>query len=148
MQVLWPETNQTLFSEVFSVPPGQVCLLFATNLQRYRHRVDATTPATAQRVCVRKMLHSFNADAGDTSLPCGFVFDTRSVKADVLADTLVYSSKGTWSLSSCHNVGIIGLPGSYRLELNDATAIGVAQVYAELHDADKIPLHVKDLFFS
>lgn len=148
MQMLWPETNRTLFSDVFSVPPGQVCLLFAANFERYKYRVDATEPATAQVVCVRKLLHSFNKDTGDTPLPCGFVFDTGSIKAEILADTLVYGSNGTWSLNRCRNIGLIGLPGSYRLELNDATAVGVAQVYAELYDADKIPLHVKDLFFS
>ena len=47
----------------------------------------------------------------------------------------------------CCNIGIIGVPGTYRLELNDTTAIGVAQVYAELIQVNKLPVQIKDLFF-
>lgn len=148
MQELWPEVNKTLLSNVFSVPPGQVCILHAANFARYKFRNDATKPVGPQLACVRKILCGMKSQPDKSLLPCEFVFDMDAVKADVLVDELVQTCGGTWSLSKCRNVAIIGLPGSYRLELNDATAIGVAQVYAELHDADKIPLHVKALFFE
>ena len=53
-----------------------------------------------------------------------------------------------WTLEPCHNLGIIGIPGAYRLRLNDATAVGTAQVYAEFYDVSAIAPQAYGAFFS
>ena len=77
----------------------------------------------------------------------GLIFDIDNTCAEEISDQFVQTNNGVWSLSMCCNIGIIGVPGTYRLELNDTTAIGVAQVYAELIQVNKLPVQIKDLFF-
>lgn len=144
---LWAPTNKTLFSSVFTVPPMKVCLLFGANFELEKFRVDASEFVSPQAVCVRRVMHGFVApDVSRES--CGWVFDIDSVRADMIVDEVVTSCGAPWQLTLCRNIGIIGLPGSYRLELNDSTALGKLQVYAELYDADSFPTQIKDLFFA
>lgn len=144
---LWPSTNTTLFSSVFTVPQFKVCLLFGTNFKLEKYRADASEFVSPQAVCVRRVLHGFTAPEVSSG-SCGWVFDIDSVRADMIVDEVVTSCGAPWQLTLCRNIGIIGLPGSYRLELNDATAVGELQVYAELYDANSFPTQIKDLFFA
>lgn len=146
---LWEKTNKTLFSSVFNVAPGNVCLLFANDLAAWKIRAEASESKVPQLVCVRRVLHEFDASsAKKKDSTCGWIFDIGEVKANKIADALVRTCGVPWQLSMCKNIGIIGVPGSYRLELNDSTAIGVAQVYAELYTASDFPQQVADLFFK
>lgn len=144
---LWKNTNKTEFSSVFSVPPGQVCVLFASGLQKYKYRVDASEVQVPQVFCVRRLLHNFTFPVDKANLPCGWIFDTEKSGADEIIDEIVRSCSDPWQLSMCSNLRVIGVPGTYRLELNDTTAIGKAQVFAELYNAKTFPMQVKDLFF-
>lgn len=144
---LWSPTNKTLFSSVFTVPQFKVCLLFGANFQLEKYRTSASEFVSPQAVCVRRVMHGFVAP--DTSLEsCGWVFDIDSVRADMIVDEVVATCGSPWQLTLCRNIGIIGLPGSYRLELNDSTALGTLQVYAELYEANSFPTQIKDLFFA
>lgn len=131
MEPLWLAENKTQFSSVFSVAPGKAVLLHAVGLEQWAFRVDATTPRQRQMLCVRRVLHGFDKVVYKTAGRCDWVFDVDNTKGYVLADDLVCTNGCSWSLSSSNMLGVIALPGAYRLELNDATAIGVAQVYAE-----------------
>lgn len=142
---LWSETNQTLFSDIFNVPPAHVCILTAVDLKLYKVRASADDIAGPQTVCIRRLLHGF--DGIRPSVGCGWVYDAETLAAMQLSDTLVHTCTLPWQLTSCRNIGIIGVPGHYRLEMNDSTMVGVAQVYAELLDMKTIPLHVQSLFF-
>lgn len=146
MKLLWSPSNNTLYSSVFNVPPGQVCLLFADGLSPQKVRISAEEIVVPQTVCVRKLLFGFEGIKPEADL-CGWIFNIDSVQVDTLVDSLVHTCGLPWQLTSCRNIGIVGVPGNYRLELNDTTAIGTVQVYAELFDAKSIPLQVKDLFF-
>lgn len=144
---LWETTNLTRFSSVFNVPSGQCCVLYAADFAEERYRADAAEIVQPQSVCVRKLLFGFSAeDFAPAACGCSMVYDMMP-GAKNLVDQVVSTSNGSWQLTSCNNIGIIGLPGVYRLELNDATAIGISQVYAEWYKAKEIPTHIKDLFF-
>ena len=78
---------------------------------------------------------------------CDWIFDIDNTRAEEVVDQIVQTCDGTWTLSACNNLGIIGVPGSYRLELNDPTAIGEAQVYAELIKVSELPPQISNLFF-
>lgn len=146
LHALWDDTNNTLHSSVFSVAPGNVCILYAADFPAKRVRTDAAEVGGPVVACIRKILFGFTPDEYQ-NLTCSWIFDTSRGKVDKLVDQLVTTCNGVWQMSMCRNIGIIGIPGTYRLELNDATVIGKAQVYAETLNASSIPLHVKDLFF-
>lgn len=144
---LWQPTNKTLMSSVFTVPPGKVCVLFGAHFEQFKVRNDAAEFVSPQAVCVRRVLHGFVAPEQSTC-SCGWVFDLDNVRANLIVDELVSHCNEPWQLTLCSNIGIIGLPGSYRLELNDATAIGIIQVYAELYGAKNFPMQMQGLFFQ
>jgi hypothetical protein len=144
---LWDRTNTTLFSSVFNVAAGQVCVLQAANFEKWAYRQDASQIQVQQMVCVRRVLHDFVVD-GIARDQCGWIFNLDNVRSEKIVDAFVQTCGVPWQLTLCKNIGIIGLPGSYRLELNDATAIGIAQVYAEVYDAKSIPLQLQNLFFQ
>lgn len=147
---LWIAENRTTLSSVFCVPPRQVCILHAVDFEKYAYRASADEFLVPQVACVRRILYGFDAAAftsAKDNQSCNFTFDVTGAKADLISDHVVTTCNGPWQLSMCRNLAIIGVPGNYRLELNDATAVGVANVYAELVNIDAIPLQVKDLFF-
>lgn len=146
LRPLWDQTNTTVYSSIFNVPPAQVCVLFADGLESWKVRVDASEIMVPQTICIRRMLHGYDGMKPDKDR-CGWVFDIASVHADMVVDAIVRTCELPWQLTLCKNIGIVGVPGHYRLELNDATAVGKAQVYAELYDAKSIPLQVQSLFF-
>lgn len=146
MKLLWSPQNKTLYSSAFSVAPGYVGLLFATGLELYKVRTSASEIVGPQTVCVRRLLFGFDGYKPEPDL-CGWIFNMDNVQVETLVDSLVHVCGLPWQLTACRNIGIIGVPGNYRLELNDSTAIGTAQVYAEIYNIESIPLQVKDLFF-
>ena len=143
-QPLWSADNFTMFSDVFSVPAGKICILFAAGLERDRVKTSTSEFSGKQAVCVRRMLYAPDLVFGKNAT-CDWV--ALSTSATKIADERVQTCGRCWMLTESHNIGIIGVPGIYRLELNDATAIHDAQVYAELLDADAVPVHAKELFF-
>ena len=143
-QPLWRPDNTSMFSDVFNVPPGKVCLLYATGLLSERVKVEDAEFKVPQAFCVKRLLYEPDLVYGKNAT-CDWV--AVSTSAQQIADEYVQTSNGCWTLTEAHNIGIIGLPGVYRLEINDATAIGTAQVYAEQYDITAIPVHIKDLFF-
>lgn len=144
---LWEPTNLTAFSSVFTVPPSQVCVLYAADLQKEKYRMDASEFKVPQVMCIRRVLHDFKESIDPNCCPCGWIYDITGLAATKVVDQVVTTCGKPWQLSMCRNIGIIGVPGSYRLELNDATAIGRAQAYADLIPVDMVPSQIKDLFF-
>lgn len=148
MNKLWQKNNNTLYSSIFNVPAGYCVTLFATGLLDEKVRQSAEEFSVPQIVCVRRLVHEYNKNQ---TIPCdnccSYVFDLAGVSADAINDEIVSSCGRPWQLDPCRNIGIIGVPGTYRLQLNDATAVGVAQVYADWYRASQIPSHVENLFF-
>lgn len=152
MYPLWSETNTSLYSGVFTVPTGKVAILFVTGLLGEKVKVCAGEFKTKQAVCVRRLL--FNFDTKEFAkylvqgLPCGAIYDISRVKEVNIVDEPVRTCGLPWQMTMCRNIALLGVPGTYRLKLNDATAIGEAQVYYELVDANKIPHQLENLFFA
>lgn len=144
---LWTPENTSLYSSIFNVPAEQVCILYAANLEQWAYRADAASIKSAQAVCIRRLLFDYAPPTETQKDSCGWVFAVDSIHSEKIMDTVVQTCGLPWQLTMCRNIGIIGLPGSYRLELNDSTAIGTAQVYAECYKASVIPPQVQNLFF-
>lgn len=149
MKALWEVNNLTTLSSVFYVPVGQVALIMVSGLAAERVRKCAKQRVRPQAMCVRRIIYGFDKMPQQPDLSCGRVFDMNEVKVTTLVDDFVRTCGcGGWTLTSCKNLGIIGIPGAYRLELNDSTAVGTAQAYVEFIGVHKVPMQVKNLFFA
>ena len=146
---LWGELNDTMWSDVFHVPAGKCAVLFATGLSSEKARVSAEEVKGPQMICIERV--GLAADVGEPVAPCDGRCGpaaSRDMDARLQFADLVESCATPWTLEPCRNIGIIGIPGAYRLRLNDATAIGTAQVYVEFYDSAAIAPQVYGAFFS
>lgn len=144
MTPLWSPKNLTQKSCVFHLRPGEVGMLVASGMEKYKFRVE-NEPQTRQTICVWRVLADYDTvqPAGITAGSfCDPVFDMAAVQSDVIYVPTC------WKLTCGANTGIIGLPGSYQLELNDATAIGAVQVWLDILPMEKIPPQVASAFFK
>lgn len=149
MNKLWQPTNNTLYSNVFTVHPGYCAVLFAVGLLEEKVRQSAAEFTTPQMICVRRLVYDYeNLKLTKCTSCCDDIYDIDSATAKNVGDECVATQGCNWALSPDHNLAVIGIPGVYKLQLNDATAIGVAQVYAEWYPVDALPSQVADVFFS
>lgn len=142
---LWAPTNTSEVSSLFVVQPGKCVVLSATGLQEYATRLEAGF-RVPQMLCVERLLFDFAPSAIEKfSCGCDWIFDPVATK---VMDDVVSVSGCYWALTHCNNIRIVGLPGTYHLRLNDGTAVGTVQVYAELFDASQIPVQMSEIFFQ
>lgn len=141
---LWQNTNKTLYSDIFTITPGTAGVLFATGFERERVRVTNSEFVSPQAACVQRLIHVSEASRTLTNLceQAAAISD-----AEVAGNELVQVCNSCWLLTQDNNLRIIGVPGTYRLELNDATAIGVIQVYLDIYPVSNLPLQIQHLFF-
>ena len=149
MNKLWQPTNKTLYSNAFTVNAGYCAVLFATGLLEDKVRQSAAEFACPQTICVRRLVYDFTkSQLKPCSSCCDYIFDLKGSAAKNAGDELVSTCGSPWALDPERNLAIIGIPGLYRLQLNDATAIGVAQVYVDWYPLDTIPQQVAGTFFA
>lgn len=149
MNKLWQPTNNTLYSNVFSVRPGYCAVLFAVGLLEEKVRQSAAEFTVPQAICVRRLVYDFERlKLTRCTSCCDDIYDIDAATAKTVGDECVAVSGCNWVLTPSNNLAVIGIPGAYKLQLNDATAIGEAQVYAEWYPNDAIPPHVANVFFA
>ena len=143
---LWSDSNDTLKSSYFEVGPGQVGLLFGVNFadEIERDTGDFVTPPT---VCVHKVY--LDADNIPQDVGCGGVLDFDKISIYPYMDEEVLHCGEPWQLTSCSNIGIIGVPGTYYLKLNGrGTGDEKPQVYLEVYDSRYVSPKATDLYFD
>lgn len=147
---LWSPSNASEVSSLFVVYPGKCVVLSAVGLADTATQTEASF-RTKQMVCVERLLYepmkqTTRRSADDCG--CDWIIDVSARMAIEVSGDAVSVGGCHWTMDSCDNVKIVGLPGTYRLRLNDPTAGGVAQVYAELYDASQIPAQLFGMFFQ
>lgn len=145
---LWEPSNTSMDSSIFRVNAGQAVLLFATGFAAEKYRESASEVAAPQMACINRLLYSAaNLSEHKTHKGCDYVFNSLSIRPEQAEDELVVVNGCGWNLTACNNLRFIGVPGFYRLHLNDATAVGTAQVYADIYDAHNLPSQIAGMFF-
>lgn len=134
-------------SNPFRIEPGYSILLTAVGFKEEAYKEDGTVFSGPQVACVRRILLGHECKPLPDQIPCGWIFDPKMVHATIASDEVVISNCQPWQLTPCNNIGIISLPGLYQLEFNDATMIGVAQVYAERFENRHLPQNLQGLYF-
>lgn len=145
---LWSPDNLSSVSSLFVVHPGKSVLLTAVSFPEYKTQQESgfRVPMLA---CVERMLYEYDQNAlRPVCGGCDWMFDLSRTMATEVASESVASSGCHWVLSQCDNVKLVGLPGTYRLRLNDSTAVGTVQVYAELFDNVQIPAALYNMYFQ
>ena len=147
---LWDDANNTLYSSHFYVKPGWSAVLFAVGLSGEKVRKSAAEFKGPQMICVEKLIYDckFPEPKPDCCGICSHSREIEPPEAVLVADDYVETCSLPWALEPCRNIGVIGIPGVYRLHLNDATAIGTAQVYAEFHPHKAIAPQVYGAYFA
>lgn len=135
-------------SNPFRVNVGTVVLLTATGFKEKKRRTDAMQFDGPQVACVRRLLFGHECKPVPEQVPCGWILDPHKVHATIDSDDVVISGCQPWQLTACNNIGIIALPGVYQLEFNDATMVGVTQVYAERYNLEALPVGLSGLYFT
>lgn len=151
--LLWPDSNTTAQSEYFVVLPGMAVSLFAVGLERCKVRENAQQVQDKQRICVSRVIRMYSEDTVRVKMPPTSICDCFVIEATYMneiktVEDTVTSYGKPWQLTQCCNFRVIGVPGIYRLHLNDDTAIGKVQVYAEQHDVHHLPPQLAGLFFA
>lgn len=143
---LWDDSNDTLQSSYFEVPAGKVGLLFGINFDDEIER-DTGDFVTPQTVCVHKVY--LDTDDLPQEVGCGGVLNFDKIVVLPYMDEEVLHCGEPWQLTSCNNIGIIGVPGTYYLKLNGRGTSGEKpQVYLELHNAKSIAPKATELYFD
>lgn len=151
---LWLPDNNTIHSAAFEVKEGMAVTLFAVGLEMFKMRESSQETQTEQCICVSRILRDYEAKSVRKIGPamnicdCGFIFDATWLTEIELIEEVVTSGGCPWRLTQCDNFRILAVPGVYRLHLNDDTAIGKAQVYAEQYAIGNIPQQASSLFFG
>lgn len=138
---LWKPDNETVNSDVFHVCPGSYAILFATGLKSKRVRASAEEIDGPQVICIERLAFPDAPVERGPKVPpagaCDYIEDWRAIEVPVTTESV--SVDGCcWSLTNCNNLMTISIPGSYRAHLNDATAIGKAQLYVERYYTDTV----------
>lgn len=147
---LWDDANDTLYSSPFYVKPGWSAVLFAVGLSEEKVRKSAAEFKGPQMICVERLIYECR-DAEPLPDCCGICSQSRGPRAPeaiLVAEDYVETCSLPWALEPCRNLGVIGIPGVYRLHLNDATAIGTAQVYVEFYNHEDIAPQVYGAYFA
>jgi len=143
---LWSDSNDTLSSSFFEIPPGKVGLLFGIGFADEIER-DTGDFVTPQAVCVHKVY--LDADNIPQEVGCGGVLRIDKINVFSYLDEEVLHCGEPWQLTKCSNIGIIGVPGTYYLKLNGrGTGDETPQVYLEILDNQAIAPQVNELFFD
>ena len=143
---LWTDDNDTLSSSYFEIPEGKVGIIFGVNFAEEIVR-DTGAFITEQAACVHKVYLTVNNLPQEVG--CGGVLDFDKFDVQPYVDEEVLTCDGPWQLTKCHNIGIIGVPGTYQLKLNGrASDDRKPQVYLELYDIEDIVPQVTGLFYN
>lgn len=154
LNLLWQPENNTLHSAILEVKEGMAVALFAVGLEQFKVRQDSKEMQDAQRICVSRVLLDYSTTTSRSTGPamnmceCGFVREVEESTEIELVEEVVTSNGCPWQLTQCDNFRILAMPGLYRLHLNDDTAIGKVQVYAEEYAIGDIPQQISSLFFG
>jgi hypothetical protein len=114
-------------SEIFYLNPGYHAIVRSYGFYGGNVTPVAGSFATKQQACLKQIYRTFKKEELDGA--CGVFPSIPSFGLDEYHEEVVISNGCEWHLSACQTVGVISLPGLYRLSLNDAAAVGNVHIY-------------------
>lgn len=135
---LFTELSTSVDSPFFTIVPGEIAMLQAFGFAEYKSRASKAELLVPQVACLEMLLfeegvlppHQF----GDCTL-----YSLNDFYTKVLARETLQRNGCSYELSSCNNIMLLNIPGSYCLTMNDETALGQARVYLRVFTHEEFP---------
>ncbi|EFA1526606.1 hypothetical protein WG855_003738 [Escherichia coli] len=119
--ILFDDASTSEYSRAFVVSPGCTAIISAWGFAQYIKAPEEGKPKNIpQLAIVQKM--AFDKGIFPNGSACAADEGLISVpKYSYVEDV---TQCGLWALSACNNTVALSVPGTYRLQLNDAAAVG------------------------
>lgn len=135
---LFTELSTAVESPFFTVIPGEIAMLQAFGFAEYRSRASSAELQVPQVACLEMLLFAEGVLPPREPGTCP-LYSLKDYYTKVLARETMQRDKCSFSLSSCNNIMLINIPGSYCLTMEDETALGHARVYLRTFTHEEFP---------
>lgn len=143
---LFTEYSASTTSQPFHINAGEVAIIQAYGFTEFTVDKPEGAPKTTQKACIDKLL--WESGPLPSYVECGEpLLSGRSGGSEIVGEEQVYTERCAWTMDACHNIGILNIPGSYRMELNDTGALGIVRIYYMIVSVGAFPWNSK-LFFG
>lgn len=138
---LFTETSVSMESPFFTVFPGNIAMLQGFGFMEYAAREDNSTMRVPQYAYLEMLLFK----EGTISQPSDGcpIRDLSMYQSFLLAKEPLRKCGCMFELSKKNNIMLLNIPGSYRLIMNDMTAVGNARVYLRTYSKTEFPWNSK-----
>jgi hypothetical protein len=133
--ILFDSRSASVTSPTFMVRPAKGVVLSAFGLVQM-------LDGTPQIAVVEKVRYE------DGIMPQGGACEDLEPPPAMVLQAEDVTQCGVWGLTACQNLALLTVPGSYRLNLNDVSAIGTVYIEAVEIDAQAAALVPNDLFLG
>lgn len=133
---LFTETSVSVDSPFFTIIPGEIAMLQAFGFADYASREDSTTLQVPQEACLESLLFRESVLPSHKFGVCQ-IMDLEKYRTELLAKETVCCNGNCFTLTASNNIMLINIPGTYRLVMNDGTAVGQARVYMRVFTKDE-----------
>lgn len=133
-------------SDIFYIISGWFGIFTAYGFLDSRVPVDPSLPYVRQQACLNQV--HIGSTVYPQEYPCGVVRPVgHGVSLEIAAEGPVITDNCPWHLSACQTVGLLDVPGAYRMVLNDPAAAGVVQIYLKAYPLSNLSRN-SALFFG
>lgn len=139
---LFTETSVAKDSPFFTIVPGEIALLQAFGFAEHKYRESNAELQVPQVACLEMLLFEEGVLPKHQFGQCQ-LYSLHQYYAKLIAREIMYRDGCVYSLSSCNNIMLVNIPGSYCLTMNDETAVGQARVYLHVFTHEEFPWHSK-----
>lgn len=141
---LFNDKSTDIVSAPFAVLPGQIVMLSAFGFAGKQQVADGNKPLDVQRAIVEKVVFAKGLFPDGVACSCGdLLIDVPYMYVEDVTQC------GLWYLSACQNLVFLTVPGSYRLRLNDATALGTVHIELIKYDSMELTAYIPhDLYLG
>lgn len=141
---IFNENSVDTFGNLLVVEPGEIAIVRAFGFVDYAERNDNTTAKMPQSACLEMLL--FKENALPKRQDCHMrVLNFNDYVGFLMAAEKVRVGGCAVSISKCHNLMLLNIPGVYRFIMNDITAVGNARIFYQIISDEEFPWD-SDLF--
>lgn len=143
---LFDDGSTDVTSRAFIIAPGSVGILSAWGFKATKEVLGPNEPRSAQQLAIVQKL----------AFPYGAFPDGNACKQSdsplIVTPDYTYAEDvtqcGLWTLSSCQNLVAMAVPGTYRLQLNDAGALGTVFISLTRYSQSEVGYVPRGIFLG
>lgn len=134
--ILFDDGSTDVYSRAFMIVPGSVAILSAWGFSARKSVLAEGEPKSAAQLAIVQKL-AFAKGIYPNGDACGAA-DSPLVSDPAFSYVEDVTQCGLWTLSACQNLVVLGVPGTYRLQLNDTGALGTLFISLTRYRQDEV----------